>query len=82
MHLTTITLKNGKQVCGFIEKVKLARRWESCSIKLFDYPPLFVRNIKLVVTEKDRISARKIGDIDELKYLKKIWNLERKEGRE
>lgn len=74
MHLTHIVLKDGREFSSPIQEIKLDKEnFENSYIKLFDYDEKFyVKDMQSAITEKDRISINKIGDVDEIKRMRKI----------
>ena len=73
MHLTEIVLKDGKKFEGIIEKQRFDPDiFEHAYIKL-DEQILYIKNIFSAITQADRISSAKTGDIDEIEKMRKLW---------
>ena len=73
MHLTEIVLKDGRKFEGIIERQRFDPNiFEHAYIKL-DGQILYIKNISSAITQADRISSTKTGDIDEIKKMRKLW---------
>lgn len=80
MHDTIITLKEPNQdrlveLIGTIERVRIDPDiFEYSYIKLFNHPISYICEMQAAVTKGDRTSVDNVGDIDEIKRMRKIWD--------
>ena len=74
MHLTNIIKKDGNNLTSPLEKIRFdPDTFGNSYIKLFDYEPIYIRDILSAITEKERTGINKIEDADEIKHMRKIW---------
>ena len=81
MHLTKIVLKDGRKFADVMPKIGYDPNvFENSYIELSGNR-FYVRDIASAITENERVSKTKIGDIDEIEEMRKQWE-EYKSGKD
>lgn len=77
MHDTRVELKDGQVLIAPLWQLKLnLRDYEESTLQLMDHEPVAIKDIKSAITKNQRISLLKIGDVDELERIRKLWEWE------
>ena len=73
MHITNVVKKDGTKLSGILWTVRPVEGWFELVACTDNDEPVRVQIVdcQSVVTEKDRISINKIGDVDELERWRK-----------
>lgn len=80
MHNTIIILKEPNQdglvkLIGPIERIRIdSDIFEHSYIKLFSQPIIYICEMQTVLTRGDRINVNNIGEVDEIKRIRKMWD--------
>jgi len=79
MHLTKIILKDKTSISSPIERIRFDKDvFKNSYIKLFDNNPVYIKDMRSAITIGERISIKKIEDVNEIKRMKKYWDLYKK----